>query len=70
MVQPAWAATATCDGRAKVLGAVTRAAPTIVTARALAAKVILSAKDSKETQAAKPIQSPVVVHDKVVTWQS
>jgi ATP-dependent Lon protease len=44
-----------------------------VVAEALAAKVFLEsdAKDSKpEGKAAKPIQAPVVAHDKVVTWQS
>ncbi len=42
-------------------------------AEALAAKVFLEsdAKDSKqESQPGKPIPSPVVAHDKVVTWQS
>ncbi len=44
-----------------------------VVAEALAAKVILSPtpKDSKtEAPPTRPIQEPVVVHDKVVPWQS
>jgi ATP-dependent Lon protease len=44
-----------------------------VVAEALAAKVFLEseAKDSKpESQTAKTMPAPVVVHDKVVTWQS
>src|SRR5271168_3758902 len=43
-----------------------------VVAEALAAKVFLEsgAKDSTPGAPAKPIQAPVVAHDKVVTWQS
>jgi ATP-dependent Lon protease len=44
-----------------------------VVAEALAAKVFLESEtsDSKpESKAGKPIQAPVVTHDKVVTWQS
>jgi ATP-dependent Lon protease len=44
-----------------------------VAAEALAAKVFLESEgnDSKpESKTAKPIQAPVVSHDKVVTWQS
>src|SRR5271156_5169886 len=44
-----------------------------VVAEALAAKAFLESgtNDSKaETKAAKPIQEPAVVHDKVVTWHS
>ncbi|MGB0105129.1 MAG: endopeptidase La, partial [Candidatus Sulfotelmatobacter sp.] len=44
-----------------------------VVAEALAAKVFLESEtnDSKpESKTAKPLQAPVVTHDKVVTWQS
>ena len=45
--------------------------PLPVVAEALAAKVFLEseAKDSKpESKSGKPVQAPVVAHDKVVTW--
>ncbi|MGA9706239.1 MAG: hypothetical protein WBQ87_01005, partial [Candidatus Sulfotelmatobacter sp.] len=44
-----------------------------VVAEALAAKVFLESEgnDSQRgSKTAKPVQSPVVTHDKVVTWQS